>query len=294
MNQRISLSFKERARKHQIKFREEVLKVGYDGFETILTDSDAKAGLNFFDGFKINEYAQNRYPHFKLKEACFANMLRSEHIPFNFFVPLSKNPEYARAVFNRFMGGLINIITEIRIDYSPDPEKAFKHKTSFDVFIEYRHTSGGIGIIGIEVKYAERESPLVKKSKENIEIIDPESIYNTLTEKIGLYRKDEIPKLKTDEFRQVWIKHILGESMTRKIHPESKYEYFTSIILYPDGNDHFRELIPKYKSLLNPGHESSLKGISYEEFISVAREYTVEVDFLRWLQYLKDRYIISL
>ena len=136
------IGFKERARRHQLKFREEVLKVAYDGVETILTDADAQNGLIFFDGFKINEYAHGRYPHFKLKQACFANMLRSEHIPFNFFVPISKNIEYARAVLNRFMDGEINIITEIRIEHAPDPEEALKDKTFFDVFIEYRHASG--------------------------------------------------------------------------------------------------------------------------------------------------------
>ena len=167
MDQRNQISFKERARRHQIKFREEVLKVGYDGFETILADADAQKGIIFFNGFKINEYAQNRRPYFKLKEACFANMLRSEHIPFNFFVPLSKNLEYARAVLNRFMGGVINIITEIIIEYAPDPAKALMDKTSFDVFIEYRHASGGLGILGIEVKYTEQAYRLVKDSKED-------------------------------------------------------------------------------------------------------------------------------
>ena len=285
------LSFKERARRHQIKFREEVLKVGYDGFETILTDADAQKGLIFFDGFKINEYAQDRYPHFKLKEACFANMLRSEHIPFNFFVPLSKNLEYARAVLNRFMGRVINIITDIKIEYAPDPEKALKDKTSFDVFIEYRHASGGTGIIGIEVKYTEREYRIVKGSKEDKEIGLETSAYNLLTDKIGLYRKEILHELKTDKYRQVWRNQLLGESLTRKNHPDARYEYFTSIILYPEGNDHFRKLIPEYQSFLTKGHESSFKGITYEDFISTGRELTDDVDFLRWLQYLEDRYI---
>ena len=44
-------------------------------------------------------------------------------------------------------------------------------------------------------------------------------------------------------------------------------KYFASIILYPEGNDHFRELVPKYKSFLAPCHENSFKGITYEEFI---------------------------
>lgn len=69
------LGFKERARRHQIKFREEVLKVGYNGFETILNDTDAQKGLIFFDGFKINEYAQN------LKEANKIAQLHKRNTP---------------------------------------------------------------------------------------------------------------------------------------------------------------------------------------------------------------------
>lgn len=190
------MGFKELARRHQIKFREEILGVGYNGYENILKDEDAQRGLIFFDGFKILEAADARYPYFKLNQACFANMLRSEHIPFNFFIPLSKNLEYARAVMNRFMGGVINNITDIRIECDPDPEKALKDKTSFDVFIEYRHASGGYGIIGIEVKYTEKEYPLKRGSKEDGDINNPDSTYNVLTRKIGLYRKEFIRNLK--------------------------------------------------------------------------------------------------
>jgi hypothetical protein len=286
------ISFKEQARQLQIKYREEVLKVGYAENETILKDEDAENGLNFFDGFKISEYVRNRHPHFKLKQACFANMLRSEHIPFNFFVPLSKNLEFARSVLNRFLGPVINIITEIRIEYAPDPAMALMDMTSFDVFIEYRHASGGSGILGIEVIYTEREYRLIRNSKEGRDITDPESIYNKLTRKIGLYRKEIFPELIKDNFRKMWRNQLLGESMTQKNIPDSRYEYFTSIILYPEGNDHFREVIPKYESFLIPGHERSFRGITYEEFISAARDFTVEEDFFRWLQYLEDRYLI--
>lgn len=289
----INLSFKELAKRHQIKFREKVLRVGYDGFETILTDEDAQKGLIFFDGFKITEYAQTRYPHFKMKQACFANMLRSEHIPFNFFVPLSRNTEFARGVLNKFMGGVINTITDLKIDYAPNPDKALMDNTSFDVYIEYRHASGGYGIIAFEVKYTERESRLMKDSKEAKEINQENSVYYSLTEKTGLYRKEKVPQLKNDKYRQVWKNHLLGESMTRKNHPGSKYEYFTSIILYPYDNEHFRELVPEYKSFLHPGLEKSFIGITYEEFIDAAAKLTDDKDFIRWAHYLKTRYIIG-
>lgn len=288
----IALSFKDRARRHQIKYREEVLKVGFNEYETILNDTDAQNGLIFYNDFKILEAAQTRYPYFKLSQACFANMLRSEHIPFNFFIPLSKNKEYARSVLNRFMGGVINIITDIRIEYAPDPSTTLMDKTSFDVFIEYRHATGGYGIIGIEVKYTEREYRIIKDSKEQRDVNNPESRYNTLTKKIGLYRNESLELLKTDEYRQVWRNQLLGESMTRRSSADVRYEYFTSLLLYPGGNDHFRELVPKYKSLLTPGHENSFIGITYEEFIDAGVKLTEDEGFLSWLQYLKDRYIV--
>ncbi len=285
------ISFKERARKHQIEFRENILKVGYDESETILRDEDAVKGLIFFDGFRVIEAAQARYPHFRLQQACFANMLRSEHIPFNFFIPLSKNKEYARAVLNSFLGGTVNLITEVRIDYAPDPAEALLDKTSFDVFVEYRHIMGGYGILGIEVKYTEEEYRIIKKSREELEINLETSIYNILTAKSGLYRKESMPDLKTARFRQIWKNQLLGESMTNKNHPDSKYKHFTSIILYPSGNIHFNNIVAEYKTFLKPGHEHSFTGITYEEFIKAGRELTEDTEFIRWLQYLEDRYI---
>jgi hypothetical protein len=189
-------------------------------------------------------------------------------------------------------GGAINIITEIKIDHAPDPAIALIDKTSFDVFIEYRHTSGALGIVGIEVKYTERGNRLIKKSKEAQDINNPESIYSKLTEKIGLYRKDTLNELKKDEYSEIWRNQLLGESMTRKNYPDSRYEHFTSIILYPHGNDHFKEIIPKYQRFLNSGNESSFKGITYEEFINEAKYHTDDPDFLKWLQYLENRYIV--
>jgi hypothetical protein len=118
-------------------------------------------------------------------------------------------------------------------------------------------------------------------------------VYNKLTEKIGLYRKEIFDELKKDEYSEVWRNQLLGESMTRKNHPDSRYEYFTSIILYPEGNDHFKELIPKYQSFLKPGQESSFKGIMYENFIDEAKIHTDDPDFIKWLQYLEKRYIVT-
>lgn len=156
----------------------------------------------------------------------------------------------------------------------------------------YKHFTGIYGIIGIEIKYTEKEYKLKEGSKENKEVHAEDSIYNILTNTSGLYRKEIIQILKTDEYRQVWRNHLLGISMLNKNHGDSRFENFTSIILYPEGNDHFRNLIPAYRNFLNRGHESSFIGITYEEFILTARELTRDPEYLRWLRYLEDRYIV--
>lgn len=287
------ISFKTRARRHQIKFREDVLKASSGDQDYHLCESDATSGLIFFNGFNIFDTARKRYPDFVLNKACYANMLRSEHIPFNFFTPFANDLEYAREVLNKFMGGIISEINVIKIEHAPDPEIALKDKTSFDVYIEYIHVDSKEGILGIEVKYTEKEYPLKEGSTEAKAIANQKHPYNVLTQKLGLYRKDKVEVLKTNEYRQVWRNQLMGESITRRTQPEFRFQHFTSIILFPEGNDHFIKLIPIYKSFFTPGHESSFMGITYEEFIETAREFTRDPEYKRWLQYLEDRYIVK-
>jgi len=288
-----SIGFKERARRHQIKFREEILKAGKGEQEYHLSDADALRGLIFFEGCNILKAARGRYPKFEHNKACYGNMLRSEHIPFNFFVPLANDLRYARDVINKFMGGVISEITLIKIEHAPDPEKALNDRTSFDVYVEFNHIDGTRGILGIEVKYTEGAYELNENSKEAREVRDPNSIYNRLTRKHNLFKEEYIDKLPTNEFRQAWRNLLLGVSMTRMDKEDSIFEHFTSIILYPAGNDHFRSLVPVISNFLSSGREELFMGITYEEFIAAARELTNYPEYLRWLQYLEDRYIVK-
>lgn len=289
-----TIGFKRLARNHQIKFRNDVLKVEHGDFETFLTSADALNGLIFYNGFEIFEAAKVRYDiHVKKNDELYANMLRSQHIPFNFFIPLSKDLDYAKAILSIFMGGTIDKVFKILIEHAPDPKEALEDRTSFDVYVEYLHTDGTKAIIGIEVKYTEGAYKLIDGTREANRIADRGSIYYSLTDRIGLYKAGALEELPKDEFRQVWRNQLLGVSMTSKNHSNSPIKHFTSIILYPKGNDHFMNLIPAYKKFLNPGYEDSFMGITYEEFIDAARELTSDKKYLSWLQYLEDRYIVK-
>ncbi len=124
-------------------------------------EEDAQKGLIFYAGFDIFEAARQQFdPGVSDNKPMYSNMLRSQHIPFNFFVPLAKNLVYARDVINFFVGGAISDINLIKIEHAPAPEIALHYRTSFDAYIGYEHVDGTEGILGIEVKYGEGAYPL--------------------------------------------------------------------------------------------------------------------------------------
>jgi hypothetical protein len=288
------IGFKGRARRHQISFRENILRVGHGDHKTFLTEEDAIRGFIFFNGLGIFEAAQKRLPpHEKQNKACYANMLRSEHIPFNFFIPLANDLGFAQRMLSVMLGNFITRVKSIIIEHAPDPKEALSDRTSFDVYVEYTHADGSDGILGIEVKYTEKEYRLTLGSKEEKDINNPDSPYFKVTSKVGIYRDGVIEKLKSDEFRQIWRNQLLGESMTNLNNPRSSIIHFTSIILYPSGNEHFKKVIPAYMDLLKPSLEDKFLGITYEEFIKAGRLLTDDPEYWRWLQYLDDRYLVK-
>lgn len=44
--------FKRKAREHQVKFREDILGVGYNQYPNVLSFADACKGLVFYEGFR--------------------------------------------------------------------------------------------------------------------------------------------------------------------------------------------------------------------------------------------------
>ena len=123
--------FLKRARLHQSKFRAEKLDLPSVNYGNYLTSEDAEAGMNFYDGFGIFDAVKKRFPKYNMP--LYANMLRSEHIPFNLFVPLNSNKNFCKSVFNDFFNNRINSIDRIEIEHAPKPRKNYLNDaTSFD------------------------------------------------------------------------------------------------------------------------------------------------------------------
>ena len=226
-------------------------------------------------------------------DGLYANMLRSEHIPWNVFIPMTHDLNAAAQVFNKILGvDEIDKVTDIRIEWAPDKTKCLNDNTSFDAYIEYLHNGKTCGI-GIEVKYTEEGYPFgVKERREVME--DEQSRYAKVTKSCGWFiteissRPIRETALCRDEYRQIWRNHILGASMVQN---EKMVDKFHSITLYPKGNPHFGEVLPAYEEFLTDEGRSTFGYITIESLIDLLDQYFPKTKKIQnWIQYLKIRY----
>lgn len=283
--------FKQKCREQQSKFRSKELEADKDIYDNMLQDEDGKRGLNFYDGFGIRDLVRK----IPFRKQFHCNLLRSEHIPHNFFIPLNQNKEFRKQVFNDLIGGGIESVHPIEIEYAPKPKENYlDDHTAFDTYIEYQHIDGFKGILGIEVKYTELSYPLKAGSTEHrmMNADFEKSSYKKRTEKSGLFQLNggDFDELKKDRYRQVWRNHLLGESIILKDGDE--FKHFHSLTFYPSGNIHFTEVISEYKErFLKPEYQYRVQDITYEDFLKSCRKYCPNKQYGDWIEYLEKRYL---
>lgn len=298
--------FKRLAEKHQEQFKQDVL--GLDGcglfkyprthelvpMRRFLTDEDAKAGMIFYEGFRkeILAVANSMYDFNGRHKSMYVDMLRSEHIPFNIFVPMgidNRSKECAAAVFNQFIvNSHIATVDEIIIEDTRfcDDINYLNDKTAFDAYIAYTSTDGKRGGIGIEVKYTEASYKI--GGKEGDECSDDESPYWTVTRWSKCFT-DDPEKIKTqNEYRQIWRNHLLGLAMLKN----NQIDDFTHIHLYPKENGHFEKILPIYEQqLLTDKGRQSFQAVTFEDFFAELEKAFTDERFVQWVKYLRDRYL---
>jgi hypothetical protein len=279
-------NFKNQCRDHQSKFRSDVLCVNFHDYVNVLNDEDGERGLNFYSGFNIFKSVKERYRY--SRKPLYCNLLRSEHIPFNFFIPLDRDKEFGKKVFNEILGGIVDQIIRIEIEYYPKPkEKYLNDNTSFDTFIEYQHIDDTIGFLGIEVKYTEKSYPYSGQTEKD-KTEDTNSIYYRRSEESGVFLK--FNGLKKDDYRQIWRNHLLGESIL--IIDKPKFNHFHSLTFYPSGNTHFTDVIFEYKEYLRPEFKERVQGVTYEQLFEICQKHIPNEEYGKWLEWLEKRYLV--
>lgn len=329
-------AFKEKARKHQIKFRKDpeigipameetpAAKANYQKVKSSLLWKDAKDDYGFrifYSGFRKEitrqVYSDRKTRDFKIGPMV-TNLLRSEHIPYNVFFPMTWDKEGAVNLFNDILKtNRIQSVNKIVIEYNPG---TLADGTAFDVFIEYNTTDNKVGGIGVEIKYTEKEYPLKVKDKEgkftkeykethdittgDIRLADN---YMIPSQQSGWFTSDAIKNVEASQikdivghvvqnrYRQIWRNHLLGASMMLPNDKGVHLDEFTSLTVYPNGNGHFsQDLWNDYGLLLTEAGKTTLRHITYEELFPKMRTYLRGVkDVDNWIDYLERRYLIS-
>ena len=278
-------SFKAAARLHQSNYRARVLKVDYSEYGNRLPDVDGRALLNYYDGLTVRETLRRRYPEFSKERD--ADLLRSEHIPFNMLAPLAGRPALTRIVLKEAFDLELNGPFEMEIEWAPPPTDKCKYlgdMTSFDTFVKGVGANGEQVGVGIEVKYTERGYRIGKSEAGRVR--DRESTYWVTTRESGLFVGGGCDQLAEDDLRQIWRNHLLGLAMVR----QNVIARFVSVTLYPAGNKHFTHALTKYQSHLEETAQKSVRGCTFEQYIDCLRG---DSEIEAWKQYLMARYLIE-
>ena len=280
--------FKRWARALQFAYREDVV-CDFNEYRTpqvLLSEENAKLGMIFYEGYRdlILSKVGN------VATQLTANMLRSEHIPYNLFTPLETMPEIAVDLFSKMIGVPIKQIKAIEIEYAGTGDKSMylNDRTSFDAFVSYITPDDRKGGIGIEVKYTENEYPL--GGKEGKDIAGDNHLYKDMTAESGYFRSglDISMFLTAHHLRQIWRNHILGYSMKHK----GDVDIIHHVHIYPEHNEHFHNYaLPEYRSLLTEAGNESFKTITYENYFDMLDCYRNNVEVSDWVKYLRKRYL---
>ncbi len=275
--------FKAAARLHQSTYRAKVLKVDFDQYGNRLTESAGRALLNYYDGLGVRKALGQRYPTYSKNRD--ADMLRSEHIPFNLFSPLIGRPDLVNGLLYRVLGVELFPPYQIELEWAPKPaEKYLGDRTSFDTYINGIDDQGRVVGVGIEVKYTEQGYRL--GPSEALRVENLESTYWTTTRKSGVFTNSGCKLLATDDLRQIWRNHLLG----LKMRAVGDLDRFISVTIFPSGNEHMSHALSRYRALLTDEGKSDLQSCTFERYIDFLEE-GPEVE--QWKAFLQDRYLVN-
>lgn len=274
--------YKKEARLHQSKYRENVLKVGWENYGNRINEVDAKLLLNYFDGLGVRMVLRNRYRSFS--KTRDTDMLRSEHIPFNLLGPLCNNYLLARRIIRKAFRINSHVPYCIWFEYAPKKDTHLDDATAFDTYIQFISDEGQRVGIGIEVKYTENTYPVGKKEENKVN--DKDSRYWQVTRDSKAFLNPNDEQLKSDTLRQIWRNHLLGLTMCLN----DELDEFYSVVIFPDGNRHFHNALSMYRALLVESSRDNVFGCTYESYI---RAIEGDSEIIRWKQYLLERYIVD-
>lgn len=209
------------------------------------------------------------------EDRLWANLLSSQPLALNLFADLGVDLDLATRVLRRLWPDRVAAVTKLGFEYSPgrSSEKYTADKTAFDVYVEHTTPRGGLGFIGIEVKYHEAltDAPAEHRPR-----------YDVVTRAMGCFKPDLIAGLRRKPIEQIWRDHMLAGSM---LLASSGWETGLYVFLHPEDNEPCRAAAQLYRDYLSDGR--TFDSVTVER-VTEAIEAETNAS---WIREVRDRYL---
>ncbi|CAO4132569.1 PGN_0703 family putative restriction endonuclease [Methylorubrum extorquens] len=222
-----------------------------------LPPADAARGLNFFSP-SVNAFVrrslilreEGAMVHY---DRLHRNLLSSEPLTYNLFVPLALKLDLATAVFRQLLPAFVHRVTGIRFETSPgrhDP-RYLADGTAFDAALSVITPDGEPATVFIEVKYSEGCTGPAATHRPR---------YDEASREAALHHSPDSPVLRSTLLEQFWRLHLLAQLAVRhSVTPRAHL-----LVLYPQLNRRVRTATHRYAAELSDptGSSPALTGFS--------------------------------
>jgi len=204
----------------------------------------------------------------------YGNLLSSQPMAFNLFVPLQQNLDVATSVFAKMLPGRCARVTKIAFEYSPGRgDLRYTHDGSaFDVCVWFETPQGKPGFVGIEVKYHENL---------NEDADDHRPRYDEVGEAMGCFVSESREQLRCKPLQQIWRDHLLAGAY-RMV---DGFADGLFVYLSPARNTACNDAITTYLRCLTD--RDTFEHWSLESFVGTVQSSTTR----SWIQEFADRYL---
>lgn len=203
-----------------------------------------------------------------------SNLLSSQPMAFNLFVPLERDLGLASKVFAHLLPGRVARVTRIAYEFSPGrgEMRYTDDHSAFDVCVWFDTPRGTTGFVGIEVKYHENLSEQAGRHRPR---------YDDVAATMACFKPTSLPELRHRPLQQIWRDHMLAGAY-RAV---DEFEEGVFAYLYPAANQACANAVTAYTS-----HLTSLETFfdwTLEAFTNCVSSYTDE----SWIDAFVDRYL---
>jgi hypothetical protein len=243
------------------------------------------SGWNFLSP-AIHQAALDRLAHREPKDMIekkrlLRNMLTSQALCFNLFLPQAADLPLATAIWSFLLPDDVASVECVKVEHSPGrghPTLGTGDHSAFDAFIGYQHRDGSRGMLAIETKYTEPFSARAGEPTKRIE---------SLAESNGLLTTSGWQALRSMPTQQLWRTHFVAETMRG-----DNYRHVSYVVLYAERDEECSRLLPSYGEALNDRARAERRflHLTLEGLVSAAKQ-CVLGETAAWLSAFEGRYL---